>query len=231
MADTLTTNLKLTKPQNAGSDDTWGTKLNANLDIIDTELHTVRELSGSGAEPAAQVTTGRLHSICVAEFGAGTLALAGSTIYCMPVTQLVRASGLAVEVTTNAGSAVTAFLGLFDSDSQGRPGALVEQCTGTIDLNTISVQVLSFSANRLVRPDQWVVIHTPASIGLAAMRKGTLNTFQSALRFGMPAGSLSTAATGMGLTKSAVQAAFPAAFDVTSLAVATGVPLIAAVSV
>lgn len=231
MADTQTTNLKLTKPQNAASDDTWGTKLNANFDIIDTELHTVRELSGSGAEPASQVTTGRLHAIGVSEFGAGTVTLAGSTIYCSPVTQLVRASGLCLEVTVPAGIVATALLGLFDSDSQGRPGALVEQCAGTIDLNSGAVQTLSFSQNRLVRPDQWVVLHTPASVGAGAMRKGTLNTFASALRFGMPTGSLSTVATAAGLTKSAVQAAFPAAFDVTGLTVATAVPLIAAVSV
>tara|TARA_R110000772_G_scaffold218492_1_gene329079 strand:- start:9 stop:725 length:717 start_codon:yes stop_codon:yes gene_type:complete len=60
MADTTTTNLSLTKPEIGASADTWGTKLNVNLDLI-SALFPSNDLAvangGTGASDAATART------------------------------------------------------------------------------------------------------------------------------------------------------------------------------
>ena len=60
MADTTTPNYGLTKPEVGASEDTWGTKINTNLNLIDTQMKVSDTRSAASLPKAGGAMTGAI---------------------------------------------------------------------------------------------------------------------------------------------------------------------------
>ena len=104
MADTFTTVLSLTKPEVGASADTWGTKLNDNLDDIDALFSAGPVLKVANGGTAATTASGARTSL-----GLGSMATQDASA--------VAITGGSVSVGALGVSATTPYLNLTESDA------------------------------------------------------------------------------------------------------------------
>ncbi len=143
MADTTTTNYSLTKPEVGASEDTWGTKLNANMDTIDSQMK-------ANADAVANIVL----------FPSGTLMLFQQTAAPTGWTKQTTHNDKALRVVSGTASSggTTAFSTAMATPSvsgtvgiSGSPavGNLAVSMSGNISSTTLSVNTIPSHSHNL----------------------------------------------------------------------------------